>query len=71
MWDAKDFDESVDVEFEGCRFPAPAGYRNILTQLFGNYMEFPPIEKRGAQHSQYVLDPDTPYAEFLRTFKMG
>jgi hypothetical protein len=34
-------------------------------------MEFPPVEKRGAQHSQYVLDPDTPYAEFLRTFKMG
>ena len=69
VWDAKDFDESEDVEFEGYRFPAPAGYRNILTQLFGNYMEFPPVEKRGAQHSQYVLDPDTPYAEFLRTFK--
>ena len=71
VWDAKDFSDSVDVEFEGFRFPAPSGFRNILTQMFGNYMEFPPVEQRGAQHSQYVLDPDTPYTEFLRTFKMG
>ena len=67
VWDAKDFSGSVDVEFEGFRFPAPAGYINILTQMFGNYMEFPPVEQRGAQHSQYVLDPDTPYEEFLKT----
>lgn len=38
--------ERIDVEFEGCIFPGLKCYEQYLTQLYGNYMEFPPAEKR-------------------------
>ena len=38
--------ETVPVEFEGHQFPAPACWDMYLTQLFGNYMELPPEDKR-------------------------
>lgn len=34
------------IEFEGVRFPAPGNADAYLTDLFRNYMEIPPVEKR-------------------------
>ena len=65
IWDAADFEGSVDLEFEGYKFSAPAGYKHILSNMYGNYMAFPPPEKRGQEHSHYILEPDVPYKEFL------
>lgn len=33
------------VEFEGCRFPAPRNVDKYLTRLYGNYLQLPDIEK--------------------------
>lgn len=38
--------ERIDVEFEGYIFPGLKCYEQYLTQLYGNYMELPPVEKR-------------------------
>lgn len=38
--------ERIDVEFEGHIFPGLKCYEQYLTQLYGNYMELPPVEKR-------------------------
>ncbi len=65
IWDAADFEDCTDLEFEGYKFLAPAGYKHILSNMYGNYMEFPPPEKRGQEHSHYILEPDIPYKEFL------
>lgn len=36
--------------FEGCMFRIPVEYDKILTQIYGNYMELPPEEKRVGHH---------------------
>lgn len=42
----KDYCEYIKADFEGRQFNIPAGYYKILKQLYGNYMEIPPEDKR-------------------------
>ncbi len=60
------FANSVDVDFEGFRFPAPIGYDEYLKTAYGNYMEFPPVEDRGIWHDGILLDADKPYTDYLK-----
>lgn len=46
----KFFDDSIDVEFEGHLFKAPAGYDGYLTSIYGDYMQLPPKEKQVGHH---------------------
>lgn len=57
----EDFRDSINMEFEGFEFPVPIGYDRLLKTIYGDYMEFPPIEKRGVWHSNANYDPDVPY----------
>lgn len=45
------FAQSTPLEFEGEYFAAPQGYEQYLTQLFGDYMTPPPVEKRVPAHT--------------------
>lgn len=38
--------KTITLEFEGTSFPAPKHYDEYLTQLYGAYMELPPVEQR-------------------------
>ncbi|SDB46885.1 lipopolysaccharide cholinephosphotransferase [Pseudobutyrivibrio sp. YE44] len=44
------FETTIELPFEGKMFMAPKGYDQYLTQMYGNYMELPPVEKRVAPH---------------------
>ncbi len=44
------FDSVVMMEFEGKKFPVCSGYHEYLTQLYGDYMQLPPVEKRVGLH---------------------
>ena len=66
----KSFLDTEMMDFEGLKVPVPSGYEDILTILYGDYMKFPPIEKRGTWH-QFVFEPDIPYKEYMLTEKMG
>lgn len=44
------FKSSTLLEFEDAKFCVPIGYKEVLTQLYGNYMELPPVEKRVPHH---------------------
>ena len=53
------YEKSVLIPFEDIMVPAPVGYDEYLTQLYGgNYMEMPPVEKRQTHHSYTITRKD-------------
>ena len=44
----------ITVEFEGYDLAAPTNYDEYLSNLYGNYMELPPVEKRHS-HDMTVM----------------
>ena len=61
-----ELDDVIELPFETLMLPVPRNHDTILRRTYGNYMEFPPIEKRGTWHENLLLiDPDVPYKQFL------
>lgn len=60
-----DFDDILEMKFENTTIPCPVGYVHILETTYGDYMRFPPKEKRGKDHST-VFDTETPYKDYIR-----
>lgn len=59
------FERTVSHKFETIEVEIPIGWHEILTMRYGDdYMEFPPIEKRGAINEMLIVDPYTPYKEY-------
>jgi lipopolysaccharide cholinephosphotransferase len=55
------------LPYECSKIPVPSEYDRMLKNMYGNYMEFPPVEKRGTWHdNQLLFDPDTPYKVFIK-----
>ena len=52
------YKETVYLEFEGEKFPAPWKYKEYLTRIYGNYMELPPEEDRVTHHNYEVYWKD-------------
>lgn len=46
----------VKLPFEDMEVDAPIGYHEILTQVYGDYMQLPPEEKRVSHHNHYFID---------------
>lgn len=58
----KDYFIDVDfLDFEGYQFPVPSGYKQFLEYVYGDYMAFPPVEKRGVWHGDVWTDAAKPY----------
>lgn len=51
---AEAFADTIEIEFEGEKFPAPIGYDTYLTCLYGDYLPEPPKEKQKTHHSFYA-----------------
>lgn len=49
------FDSSVKLEFEGKLYDAPVGYKEYLTNVYGDYMQLPPLHKQKSHHKFKVL----------------
>ena len=45
------FEQSVMLEFEGKQYSAPIGYDAFLRDIYGDYMQLPPEDKRCSHHS--------------------
>ncbi|RDY24527.1 hypothetical protein CHF27_002485 [Romboutsia maritimum] len=51
--------DSIDIEFEGYKFSAPIGYKQILSLTYGDYLKFPPKEQRhGRCYASYIKFSD-------------
>jgi len=60
IWPKSAFEGSVFLPFESIVIRCPADYKVILTRMYKNYMEFPPVEKRVEKHGGYTVS-DVPY----------
>ena len=60
------YGEGCELEFEGLKVKAPADWHNWLTQVYGDYMQLPPPEKRVGHHYCDVIDLDKPYTEYMK-----
>ena len=65
----EDFREVVFSEYLGYSFPIPIGYDRILKIAYGNYHEFPPLDKRGQWHGNVMFFPERPYKEMVIEIK--
>jgi len=62
IWDKEDWDKTVQLDFEGLKLNAPAGYDAVLRRQYGDYMQFP---KDKSTHDYFDFDPDTPYGHYF------
>ena len=60
----EDLDNCVYLDFENTKIPAYNGYLNHLKAFYGDYMQMPPMEKRGVWHEE-IFSPDIPYKEYV------
>ncbi len=60
------YGEGADLEFEGIAVKGPVEYDKVLTQIYGDYMQLPPEEKRIAHHYTEVIDLKKPYVCYMK-----
>ena len=61
----EDVQKTVPHKYEFMELDIPKGNDQCLRQQYGDYMELPPIEKRGTHHDFIVYyEPDKPYQEY-------
>lgn len=63
------YGDGTTVTFEGMRLRAPAEYDKWLTQVYGDYMQLPPVEKRVGHHYVDVVDFGKSYKEYTEKAK--
>ena len=63
IWNKKDWDKTIELDFEDLKLKAPAGYDAILKRQYGDYMQFP---KDKSTHDYFEFNPDIPYTEFFK-----
>lgn len=69
---SSDLENIIEVPFENIQIPIPKNYDEVLKNMYGNYMEFPPLEKRGIWHEgQLIFEPDIPYKEYINKHLNG
>ena len=75
LMDYSYFSDYIEVPFEDFTVRIPVGYHDYLTQIYGDYMTPPPIEKRGPKHDDlryYInLNEGLSLAEVKKRMKRG
>jgi len=59
------YGEGKKMVFEGVEVTVPEHYEKWLTQVYGDYMQLPPPEKRKSHHPLAVIDLDRPYTHYI------
>ena len=63
------FQGSLPRKFEDMNVHVPVGYDEWLTNVYGNYMQLPPEEKRKPDHELKYLNVGLPYREALKNLQ--
>lgn len=60
------FDEGTLLDFEGVNVNAPKEYKKYLSQVYGDYMCYPPKEKRVPHHYCDIIDLNKSYNDYIK-----
>lgn len=63
------FGAGCTLAFENLAVNAPEQYDKWLTQVYGNYMQPPPVEQQKGHHYADVIDLHRPYTEYTKDEK--
>ena len=63
IWDKKDWDTPIPLDFEYLKLDAPIGYDAILKHQYGDYWVLPEDK---STHDFIEYNPDVPYKDFKR-----
>jgi lipopolysaccharide cholinephosphotransferase len=58
-------EETCDLQFEDIVASGPKYYHEYLRNVYGNYMELPPVEMRVGHHYTEVIDLNYPFTHYL------
>ena len=58
------YGEGEKAVFEGIEVWIPQHFDKWLSQVYGDYMKLPPVEKRKSHHYTEVVDLHRPYTEY-------
>ena len=59
------FGEGAVLEFEGMKVTGPLEFDKWLRQVYGDYMELPPEDRRVPHHYADVIDAEKPYTDYM------
>ena len=61
QFESSDFDNLIELEFEGKKFFSLANYHKYLRDYYGDYMQYAPLQKRTTGHNYkfYLADINT------------
>lgn len=62
IWDRKDWDDTIQLDFEDMKLAAPKGFDAILKRQYGDYMKLPEDK---STHDYFDFDPDVPYKDYF------
>lgn len=65
LFHKEDFDHAIKVPFEDILINVPCGYDRYLKQEYGDYMQFPPEDKRIPKHVPGIIDYKKSYKAYL------
>lgn len=59
------FEERVSMPFEGRDYPVSAHYDELLTKLYGNYMQLPSVQDRKCKVHNFLVNVHRPYTDYI------
>ena len=59
----KDFEESIDMDFEFIKLPVPKNYEDALTRVYGDWRKIVVGEN---DHGEVIFSATEPYTEYFK-----
>ncbi len=60
------YNERIQLPFDDFKVWAPKEYEKVLSCLYGNHMELPPVETRKSHHKVKYINLDLPYKDYIK-----
>lgn len=60
------FGEGIQTDFENIEVTVPKDYDSVLKNLYGDYMQLPPVDQQIPHHYSNIIDFNKSYKEYIK-----